>query len=254
MRIVLLTQNEPFFLKENIQNLLEGLPAHSRVVGCVLFSASPFGKRAGALRKAWDTQRIFGIAFFAHYLARFLVERLRGRGSVLRMLHQKGIPVLRPQGSINDPTCLKAIRSIAPDLLISIAGNQIFKRPLLDLAPNGCLNLHSSLLPRYRGLMPSFWVLRHGEQETGASVFFVDEGIDSGPIIVQKRLGIQGLSQQEVIRLTKALGMQCVIEAVDLIHRGGYQLIPNEGAESTYFRFPTREDVKAFRAAGARFF
>jgi len=55
------------------------------------------------------------------------------------------------------------------------------------LAPKGCLNLHSALLPKYRGLMPSFWVLKNNENKTGVSVFFVDKGIDSGPIFSAKK-------------------------------------------------------------------
>ena len=66
-------------------------------------------------------------------------------------------------------------------------GNQIFKKQIIELAPKGCINLHTALLPKYRGLMPTFWVLKNNEKYTGVSVFFVDKGIDSGPIIVQRK-------------------------------------------------------------------
>ena len=83
---------------------------------------------------------------------------------------------------------MDTIKYYEPDLLVSILGNQIYREPIINLASNGCINLHTALLPKYRGLMPSFWVLRNGEYYTGVSVFFVDEGIDSGPIIVQKKV------------------------------------------------------------------
>lgn len=254
MKILLLTQDEPFFLAENLRYLLDNLPPHSTVAACVLFNASPFGKRSGLLRKSWDTWRIFGARFLIHYAARFLRSRFSGKDSVASLLRDRHIPVLVPESSVNDPEFLSRLREYGVDLLISIAGNQIFKRPLIDLAPRGCLNLHTALLPKYRGLMPSFWALRFGEKETGVSVFFVDEGIDSGPILVQRRLPIEGLSQEEVIRRSKALGMNCVLEAIERIHHGDFTLIPNEDRDASYFRFPTREDVKAFRAAGARFY
>lgn len=150
---------------------------------------------------------------------------------------------------------MEIINSYKPDLLISIAGNQIFKQPLIDLAPKGCLNLHTALLPKYRGLMPSFWVLKNNEKETGVSVFFVDKGIDSGPILVQKRLDItKNMTQANLIKKSKKLGMDAILDAIDFIRLGTYQLIPNPNEEKTYFSFPTREDVKAFYKAGKKFY
>jgi methionyl-tRNA formyltransferase len=142
------------------------------------------------------------------------------------MLNKYNIPVITLKGSINSKQSLETIKSYNPDLLVYIAGNQIFKQPLIDLAPKGCLNLHTALLPKYRGLMPSFWVLKNGEKETGVSVFFVDKGIDSGPILVQKRIPItDALTQSHLIKISKRTGMDAVIEAVKLIQRGDYVLI-----------------------------
>lgn len=254
MKIILLTQNEPFFLAQNLARFLDRLPAEHTVAACVVLAPSPFGQKKSMPRKAWETLQIFGLRFFLHYAFHYVRARLDPRRQVLRVLQARGIPVLSPKGSVNAPDFLDQLRALQPDLLISIAGNQIFKRPLIDLAPKGCLNLHTALLPKYRGLFPSFWVLRNGEAETGVSVFMVDEGIDSGPILVQKRVAIQGMSQQDLIRHTKALGMEALLEAVQLIHQGGYTLQPNEDQAMTYYRFPTRQDVRAFRAQGARFF
>ena len=125
---------------------------------------------------------------------------------------------------------------------------------MVDLAPQGCLSLDSALLPRYRGLMPSFWVLKNREKETGVSVFFVDEGIDSGPILVQRRIEIGEMTQAELIEASKIVGMDAIIEAIAKIQKGDIATLPNDAATATYFKFPTRDDVTAFRAAGARFF
>ncbi len=102
--------------------------------------------------------------------------------------------------------------------------------------------------------MPSFWVLKNREKETGVSVFYVDEGIDSGPIVVQKRIELNGMSQENLIRHSKRLGMDAIIEAVYLIQNDKVMLITNEDSEKSYYSFPTREDVIAFKKAGAKFY
>jgi methionyl-tRNA formyltransferase len=158
------------------------------------------------------------------------------------------------EGNINKAENLDKLRAYKPDLLISIAGNQIFKMPLINLATKGCLNLHTALLPKYRGLMPSFWVIKNNEKYTGVSIFFVDEGIDSGDILVQKKVEIGNKTQAELIDETKLLGMQAILESVEKIHSGNYEIIPNPNEEMTYFTFPTKEDVKAFLASGKKFY
>lgn len=88
---------------------------------------------------------------------------------------------------------------------ISITGNQIFKKQLIELAPERCLNLHTALLPKYWGLIASFWVLKNNETHTGVSVFFVDEEIDSRPL-VQKKVEIENRTQEELVGFTKNVG------------------------------------------------
>ncbi len=254
MRLVILTQDDPFFLGKNIDYLVNNLPSHSEVVATVLFEVSPFGKRESFREKMLKTWDIFGWQFFLYYGFQFLKAKLSPSTSVARVLEKHKIPVIQLEKPVNHKESLEIIQQLKPDLLISIGGNQIFKRPLLDSATHGCINLHTALLPKYRGLMPSFWVLRFNEKYTGVSVFFVDEGIDSGEIIVQKKVEIGNRSQQQLIRDTKQIGMDCILEAIEKIHSGDFVLIPNPEEEKTYFSFPTKDDVKAFKAAGKRFF
>ncbi len=254
MRIVFITQDEPFFLAESLQYLLTVLPSGAKPAGAVLLSPSPFGKKETTRQKLHKAYRIFGAAFVGHYFARYLKSKLKGEPSVAQVMARHNIPVIRLQTGINKRRSLDAIRALSPDVLVSIGGNEIFRRPLIDLAPKGCLNLHSALLPKYRGLLPSFWVLRFRERYTGVSVFFVDDGIDTGPILVQKRIEIGDMTQEQLIRHSKTIGMDAVAEAVGMIACGTVDLIPNNEEEATYFTFPTSADVAAFREAGARFF
>jgi methionyl-tRNA formyltransferase len=254
MRIVILTQDDPFYLGKNIDYLVNNMPKYAQIVGTVLFDVSPFGKRESFFEKMKKTYDVFGFKFFAYYSFKFLESKLDAGNSVSKVLNKHGVPLIKVQGSINSKENRAILKEYEPDLLISIGGNQIFKRPLLDLATYGCVNLHTALLPKYRGLMPSFWVLKNNEKYTGVSVFFVDEGIDSGPILVQKKVEIGDRSQEELIKYTKQIGMECIIESIELIQKGGFKLIPNPAEEMTYFSFPTRKDVDEFYKAGKRFF
>lgn len=254
MRIVILTQDDPFYLGKNINFLVNNLPKSAVVVGTVLFEVSPFGKRESFTDKMKKTFEIFGWKFFAYYSYRFIVSKLSSENSVAKVLAKHHIPLIKIEGSINSKENRAIIAEYKPDLFVSIGGNQIFKQKLIDMPTHGTVNLHTALLPKYRGLMPSFWVLKNNEKYTGVSVFFVDTGIDSGPILVQKRVEIGNRTQEQLIKHTKQIGMECIIESVDKIMKGNYELIPNPAEEMTYFTFPTKEDVKEFYKAGKRFF
>ena len=254
MRVVLLTQDEPLFLSPSIDYLLSRTPAWITVAGCVVFDPSPLGRKTGLAGRARTLHNVFGTAYFLRYARRFALARLNPRRRLSNILKRHGVPQVRIDGDVNSRASLDTIRALGPDLLLSVAGNQIFRRPLLDVAPLGCLNLHTALLPKYRGLMPTFWALKNDEAETGVSVFLVDEGIDSGPIVVQHRVPIRTSSLEALIRETKVIGMDAVWEAVDKIRTGKAKPLPNPEAEKTYFSFPTRADVRAFRAAGKRLY
>lgn len=255
MRIIILTQSDPFYLAENIDYLLNNMPSYAEVVATVLFDVSPFGKKESFVDKALKTYKVFGFNFFIHYGFNYVLNKFNPKKDVAKVLHNHSVPIIRLEKNVNNADSLNIISSYKPDLLISIAGNQIFKKTLIDLAPLGCLNLHTALLPKYRGLMPSFWVLKNEERETGVSVFFVDEGIDSGDILVQKTIPITpGMTQQALIKKSKRLGMKAIIEAIELIDSGNYQMIPNDDAYKSYYSFPTKEDVKEFYRKGKRFY
>ncbi len=254
MKIVIITQDEPFYLADNLRYLIEILPAHSTIVGCVVANASPFGKKSSFYEKAKQTLSTFGFNFFFYYSIKFLRNKINPNKQVINVLNDYKIPPITLNAPINFDESVKRIKAYSPDLLVSILGNQIFKKPILNLAPKGCLNLHTALLPKYRGLMPTFWVLRHDEKETGVSVFFVDEGIDSGPIVVQEKVDIGGMTQEALIVHTKKIGMECIAKSIDMIKKGHLKLIENDNSKSTYFSFPTRRDVVEFRKLGKRFF
>lgn len=252
MKIVVITQDDPFYLPNALPVFFEGLRERHEITGCVLLQASPFGKKETFWQKAHKTYRIFGLSFFLHYAYKFAFARIFRRNAVARLFEKNGVGVTLLDKSINDESSIAKIRALQPDLLVSILGNEIFRAPLLEIAP--CLNLHTAPLPRYRGLMPTFWVLKNRETETAVSVFLVDEGIDSGPIVVQRPVCIGDKTQEQLIRETKKIGLEAMVEAIDILSQGEPDLIPNDPDKATYFAFPTANDVAEFRAAGARFY
>jgi len=174
---------------------------------------------------------------------------------VKKVLNLNKVPLTLLNKSINHKESLDIINSFKADLIISILGNEIFKSKILSLPTYGCINLHSSLLPKFKGVMPSFWVLLKKEKHTGVSVFKMDEGIDSGPIISQKKISIsKNTTQKDLIIRTKKLGMELIIESVEKIKSGKIKYINNPVGEGSYFSFPKKSDVKEFLKQGGKFF
>ena len=254
MRIVLITQNDPFYLHDNIDHLINIMPNHSSIVGCVLSNPSPFGKQEGFLKKSYRTFRIFGINFFLYYSFKFILNKIFYKKDVFKVLRKHSIPIIKIDDSINSKSSLNEIKRYKPDLLISILGNQIFKEDLINLAPKGCINLHTALLPKYRGLMPTFWVLKNGEKETGVSVFFVDSEIDNGPIIIQKKILIGNKTHKDLIVETKKIGMEAIAKSIDYIFYDNLNMIENKKSESSYYSFPKKRDIVDFKRKGKLFF
>ena len=194
------------------------------------------------------------IQLFIYYSLKYLKSFFSSKNNIFNFLNSNKIPLISLCEPINNLKSVNIIKSYKPDLLVSILGNQIFKSPIIKLAPKGCINLHTALLPKYRGLMPTFWVMKNNEEKTGVSVFFVDEGIDSGPIIVQTEVEIGNRTQEELIMYTKKLGMEAIAKSIDLIQKEKVQLIKNDDSQKTYFSFPTRQDVLVFKRNGKKFF
>lgn len=142
---------------------------------------------------------------------------------------------------VNSPPSLDAVRSLAPDLIIVGGFSQILRGPLLAIPRLGSVNVHPSLLPRYRGPNPLFWVLANGEHETGVTIHLIDHGIDSGAIVAQERIAIGpnddertllGRSAQDAARLLRATLPQLL--------RGATPRVPQRAEDATYFPLPPR--------------
>lgn len=145
------------------------------------------------------------------------------------------IPVIQP-GHVNSEDFLQHVKSLSPDLNLSISYNQILKLPLLQTAPLGTINFHAGKLPRYRGRNVINWAIFNGETEIGLTSHFVDEGIDTGDIIHQETLPI-GWTDTYGDVLTRIVQRfpDFVMRTVDSVVSGDYERRSQCDAAGTYF-------------------
>jgi methionyl-tRNA formyltransferase len=108
---------------------------------------------------------------------------------VKRVALDAGLQVLQPENA-SEPAFCREIKELAPDLVVVVAFGQILKKPFLEIPPWGVLNVHASLLPKYRGAAPIQWAILNDEAETGLSAMRMDEGMDTGPVLLQHRVKI----------------------------------------------------------------
>lgn len=223
---------------------------------------SPIYKRYSWLRQAQRFVKSFGVRDFAVEAASYGYERAadtvtqivggRRHHSVKAICRAHGIPVLSPE-NVNAPEFLDELAQLEPDLVVSVSCPQIFGPDLLRLPRHGCINVHSSRLPNYRGMLPTFWVLAEGERATGVTVHFMNAGIDGGGIIAQREIRIDDAETlHSLMRKCKVVAADLVAETIERFRTGSVAALPNPVDEGAYFSFPERSDVMRFRALGRR--
>jgi methionyl-tRNA formyltransferase len=138
---------------------------------------------------AWAADSLRRIARRPWPVAAVVLRRGPSDDSLAKAARELGLPTLQP-GNVNSPEFLEIVRSFAPELNVSVSYDQIVRRPLLDSAPRGFVNFHAGKLPLYRGRNVVNWALINGETEIGITGHYMDEGIDTGDIVLQRTLPI----------------------------------------------------------------
>jgi len=159
-------------------------------------------------------------------------DRPKGRGqqtqpSPVKVLAQEhGIPVLQPV-KVRHPDAVEEIRALAPDLIVVIAFGQILPKALLEIPGKGCINVHASLLPRYRGAAPLNWCIINGETQTGVTTMLMDVGLDTGDMLLKRVTPIDPDEDTSSLhdRLS-GIGAELLAETVDLAAQG--RLVPEQ--------------------------
>ncbi|MFQ5532445.1 MAG: methionyl-tRNA formyltransferase [Candidatus Methylomirabilales bacterium] len=167
-------------------------------------------------------------------------DRPAGRGKRLRspavkqVAGEASLPILQP-ANIRDPEVVTSLRATRPDVLVVVAFGQIVSRAILEIPPKGCLNVHASLLPKYRGPAPIPWALIRGETVTGVTIMEMVEAVDSGPILLQWKAPISAEDNAGTLHDRLAvLGADALIETLRAVERGEVTKTPQDEAEATY--------------------
>src|SRR5206468_11812456 len=145
-----------------------------------------------------------------------------------------GAPILQPP-RIKDSKAIEAIRALQPDVVVVIAYGQILPRDVLEIPRLACLNLHASLLPRWRGAAPIQATIAAGDCETGITAMYMDEGIDTGDILLQRRVEILPNDTGGSLHDRMAqIAPEALLESLRLVAAGNAPRIPQDNARATY--------------------
>lgn len=156
-------------------------------------------------------------------------------------------------GNPNAADFVASVRRRAPDLLVSVACPYILKEPLLTIAPRGAINIHHAPLPRYKGMMPTFWQMYYGERSVGLTIHTMTAKTDEGDALYQDQQSIEpGESLDHLIRRSKRHGAHCMAQVLRQIQAGNASRRSMNRAEGSYFTFPKAEEIREFRRRGCR--
>lgn len=174
-------------------------------------------------------------------------DKPSGRGGSLRPSPVKeaalaaGVPVLQPptlRGETAD-----ALRELAPDVICVAAFGMLLPPEVLAIPRHGCINVHASLLPRYRGAAPIQRAILDGEPVTGVSIMLMEEGLDTGPFALQRKVPLAGRYADEVEADLAHVGADALLDVLDGIERGSVTWTPQDDAAATYAAKLIKDDV-----------
>jgi len=237
--------------------MLRPLFASSRVrmVASVLVRVPP-GK-GGRTGRLYRIGRKTGFRYARHKLGTLVVPEAvalaSGRPAFLdRLAQRSGAPWISVDNA-NDDRVRAFLRRAEPEVLLSVSSPQKLAEDLLRIPSSAAVNIHWALLPRYAGIAPYFWVLRHGEERTGLTVHVMAPELDVGPILRQREVEIRpdDTSLGLQLRLARAGGEELLAAIAGMpgtLDRAREQDL----SDRSYFTWPTAGDVAAFRARGRR--
>jgi methionyl-tRNA formyltransferase len=264
VKIVIFTQDDPFYVKAFFDEFFRTCDLRE-IAGLVI--SNPMGKKS-SIKLAKQMYEFYGpIHFFRMGLRYAFIKLIGGRPAgksdfwrqrprtytVKQLARGYGLDVIE-RSDLNSLDFINFIRQYDADLFISVASPIIFKEELIKIPKIDCINIHSAPLPKYRGMLPSFWQLYHGEKEAGITIHRIDSAIDTGDIIAQQSVPIcAGETLNGLMLKTKREGAKLMLDVVEDFRAGRIHYKRMDGAGS-YFSFPTGKDVTEFKKRGNRLF
>jgi methionyl-tRNA formyltransferase len=259
MRIEFLTDDNPIYVLPFFEEFFRHYASEFEIVQ--VSSSRPMGSRSrshllrqllllygplglGRITVRWVAARTFG-----------RLPRRRGAAhfSTLQQLCRAYAVPFQKIGNPNATALVTATKERGSDVVISVACPYILKEPLLTAPPLGCINIHHAPLPRYKGMMPTFWQMYHGEKKVGVTIHYMNAKVDEGAALFQGEMEIQpGESLDRIIQRSKRQGAHCMARVLRDMASRTQRTISLQGAPESYFTFPTLDEIREFRRRGLR--
>jgi methionyl-tRNA formyltransferase len=175
-------------------------------------------------------------------------DRASGRGRELKpppvksLAQELNLPFIQPE-KLRQPEAMEQLRAWKPNLIVVAAFGQILRKDVLDLPPHGCVNVHASLLPRWRGAAPINAAILHGDEQTGITIMKMDVGLDTGPILSQRSIRLtREDTAGSVFEKLSQLGADLLVETLPDYLSGKIQPVPQPEDGSTYAPMLKKEE------------
>jgi len=193
-------------------------------------------------------KKIMGGLGFRYYLQRVfhnLKHKYKQR-SIISLATKYSIPTIYTS-NINDMGMIDNVRTEKPDVILSIYFDQIIKKDMLMIPSFGILNVHLSMLPKYRGVKPVFWVLKNNESTTGITIHMMDEDLDTGDILAQREVEISPDDTVDSLSVKMSeVGSKLLLDAMNSINSNSYTFKKQNFTCGSYYSQPTRKDLLEF--------
>ncbi len=255
MKIFIIMMDEPIETNGFIQRIIE--ERKEDIIGLAVSRGDRLKLSKGKSKAEYLVSLflIMGPIYFLSNVTRTLWFKCRkylatnGLGSnpsILAYAQDLGIAIYEIK-TPNSKSFQRELRRLQPDVIIN-QSQSIIKKQLLEIPTIGVINRHNALLPRNRGRLTPFWVLYRGESETGVSIHFVEEGIDSGEIIVQKRFPVsKSETFRSLVKKNYQIAPVAMLEALERLEEGEKDYIENPDELATYNTTPTLKDAWKYR-------
>ena len=246
LRVLVITEDDPLYVIEFFRVFFAEFPQRdAELIGMTVDKAFHESLRDTVRRML----RLYGWTGIARLGMRYASAKLRG-DTIETMARRHGLPIIETL-SVNDPDYIARIRALKPDIIMSVAGPEIFSTELLASARLGCINIHSGQLPTYRGMLPTFWQLLNGESAAVITVHRMVEKLDAGEVLATAPFPLRKQdSLDRVMRGTKQEGARLFVSVLRDLRNGTATGRELDMGRAGYFRFPTPEDARAFRRLG----
>ena len=257
VRVAILTQGDSFVLPENIKHL-SGLEGVDMVAVVEIDSEGSLMNKKSLFVRGFGLCQVvkIGTVSVRNKILDVIDACFLYRLGWLKSLKSAASVCGADYSCVKNPNDLSTINWLSKldiDLIVSYSAPCIFKTELLSLPALGCINLHCSLLPKFAGILPSFWGLYEGSENLGATVHRMDSKIDNGSILGQVTVPRPtDLSMFNVIRVTKQAGGTLMMSVVKEIIEGKETEKPNNVEVNNYYSWPSIDQIKEFRRGGGR--